>query len=104
MLLTERLDYLSIGQPGAVVDEDITEFGKSCLYYLYYNENGDLKYYLEFWRAAAPEDIADLLNEYAAGLLESHPVNMTLEAVLDKVVDLRTQARNVPGLNNKFGG
>jgi hypothetical protein len=101
MSIYERLNGLSEGEPGAVVDEDLSETNRSYLYYAYYDENGCLMYYSDFERDASPEEISEQLNDFANNLLHSYQEGMTLEDIIEKVDELREQARNVPGLGIK---
>ncbi|OGM76157.1 hypothetical protein A2394_02575 [Candidatus Woesebacteria bacterium RIFOXYB1_FULL_42_36] len=89
------------GPPGAVLDEDFSEAEGSYLYYAYYNEKGRLTYYADFKRNISPEEISEILNDYADELLCHYPEKMTVEEVIEKVNDLRIQAQNVPGLRAK---
>lgn len=98
MPLPERHKDLLVGEPGAVVNEDIGESGKSRLYYTYHDGNGNLLYYAEFWRGASPEDISHMLNQWADELLETNPRNLPDHELLEKAKTLRELADNVPGL------
>jgi len=101
MCTLERFNELLKGPPGAVLDEDYSEAEGSYLYYAYYNEKGRLIYYADFKRNISPEEISEVLNDYADDLLCRYPEKMTLEELVEKVVGLRIQARNVPGLRAK---
>lgn len=94
----ERLNASSTGEPGAIVDEGVNKSGKSVLLYTFYNKYGELSYYAEFWRGATPEEISDLINDFADELLETNPNNLSDYELLDKVKTLREQADNVPDL------
>ena len=98
MSTLERLNAPSTGEPGAIIDEVINRSGKSILLYAFYNEARQLTYYAEFWRGASPEEISDLINDFATELLETNPNDLSDDELLEKVRILRHQADNVPGL------
>jgi len=103
MTTIERMnELLSVKcRPGVVVDEDFSNAEGQYIYYAFYDEKGRLRLYMDLPRSATPEQISEVLNDYADEYLRCNPQNLTTEQVAEKIIGIRDLAKNVPGLHKK---
>lgn len=81
------MDFALESVKGGVVDEGYSSETKtSYLQYLYYEENGDIRFAINFEREAGPKEIADTLKFFAGDFL-ANPEGL----VWDDVVRLSDQ-------------